>query len=71
MERMYMVVSVVPHEGSHLLYICDGLDSVKKYLHRLVDDCDWYMDKLFVIDICANSNKELEEMELQSAANFL
>ena len=71
MKKIYLVVLLVPYEGSHLLQICDTLDSVKKYLHQIVDDCEWYRDKLFVIDANSSINKELEDMDLQAIDKFL
>lgn len=71
MDKLYIVISRIPYEGSHLLQICDTLDSVKKYLHQIVDDCEWYRDKLFVIDANSSINKELEDMDLQAIDKFL
>lgn len=71
MDKLYIVISRIPYEGSHLLQICDNLDSVKTYLHEMVDDYEWYRDKLFVIDANANINKDLDDMEFQSIEKFL
>jgi len=71
MKKIYLVISVIPYEGSHLLRILEDLDSVTKYIHSMIDDCEWYRDKLFVIDAIKSIDKELEEMELQSIDKFL
>ena len=71
MKKIYLVISVIPYEGSHLLRILEDLDSVTEYIHSMIDDCEWYRDKLFVIDAIENIDKELEEMELQSINKFI
>ena len=71
MKKIYLVVLLVPYEGTYLLRICDNLDSVKTYLHEMVDDYEWYRDKLFVIDANNSVNKDLDDMEFQSIEKFL
>ena len=71
MKKIYLVISLIRYQGTQLLQICDNLDSVTKYIHSMIDDCEWYRDKLFVIDAIKSIDKELEEMELQSIDKFL